>query len=200
MQQNQQAQAQQQHQQVELGLDMIINKLKEAERRKLEELARQLEEVQKLIAELIQRQAGHNIDNLLLQGGGDRLGKVETAERTLLIELCRARSQDSGGCNAAARRSSAPARNRPSGTRAMWPRRPSRFPIPPLRPSSPPPPGRWSGPRFISATASLPMPMSRRRSRRLRDLVDAKKASTRRLSRHRTSSSRKAKKPSSRLT
>ncbi len=87
MRQNQQAQAQQQQKQVELGIDMIINKLKEAERRKLEELARQLEEVQRLIAELIQRQAGHNIDNLLLQGGGDRLAKVETSERSQLIEL-----------------------------------------------------------------------------------------------------------------
>ena len=84
---NQQAQAQQQQKQVELGLDEIIDKLKEAERRKLEELARQLEEVQKLVAELIQRQAGHNIDDLLLQGGADRLGKVETAERTELIDL-----------------------------------------------------------------------------------------------------------------
>jgi hypothetical protein len=67
MEQNQQANAQQQHKEIDLGLEMILNKLKEAEQRKLEQLQKDLAEMQKLIGELIARQAGHNIDNLLLQ-------------------------------------------------------------------------------------------------------------------------------------
>src|SRR5688572_33231252 len=47
---------------------MIINQLREAERRKLEELAKKLDELQKQIANLIRRQSGHNLDNLALQG------------------------------------------------------------------------------------------------------------------------------------
>ncbi|HWE04552.1 MAG TPA: DUF4175 family protein [Tepidisphaeraceae bacterium] len=85
MQQNQQAQAQNNQKQVELGLDQILNKLREAERKQLEELARQLSQMQQLIAELIQRQAGHNIDNLLIQGGPKRLEQVESKERDELI-------------------------------------------------------------------------------------------------------------------
>ena len=74
MQQNQQASAQQNQKQVEVGLDQILNKLKEAERKRLEELARQLAQMQQLIAELVQRQSGHNIDNLLTQGGPKTAG------------------------------------------------------------------------------------------------------------------------------
>lgn len=88
MQQNQQANAQQQHKEIDLGLEMILNKLKEAERRKLEELGKELAELQKLIGELAARQAGHNIDNLLLQ---DETGKKVTAlsqqEREDLFKL-----------------------------------------------------------------------------------------------------------------
>ncbi|HET6250248.1 MAG TPA: DUF4175 family protein, partial [Tepidisphaeraceae bacterium] len=87
MQQNQQAQAQQNQRQVELGIDQIINKLKEAERKRLEELARQLTQLQQLIAELVERQAGHNIDNLLIQGGVKRLEQVESSQREELIAL-----------------------------------------------------------------------------------------------------------------
>src|SRR5688500_4186898 len=66
--QNQQAQAQAAQKKAELGLEMIINQLREAERRKLEELAKKLDELQKQIANLIRRQSGHNLDNLALQG------------------------------------------------------------------------------------------------------------------------------------
>ncbi len=86
MSQNQQADAQSQHAQIELGLDMIIDKLKEADRRKLEELARRLDAMQKLIAELTRRQASHNLDNLWTQGGQGRLDKVESADRKELID------------------------------------------------------------------------------------------------------------------
>ena len=84
MQQNQQAQAQQAQRQVEIGLEMIIAKLKEAERRKLQELQAQLAEIQQLVADLIRRQAGHNIDNLFLQGG-QKLQKMDMADRQELL-------------------------------------------------------------------------------------------------------------------
>lgn len=74
--QNQQASAQSNQKQAELGLQMILNDLREAERRKLEELAAKLEELQQQIAHLIQRQANHNLDDLALQGPG-RMGKVD---------------------------------------------------------------------------------------------------------------------------
>jgi hypothetical protein len=57
---------------------------READRRKLEELARKLDDLQKQIANLIRRQSGHNLDNLFLQGP-DRIGKLETKLRESLI-------------------------------------------------------------------------------------------------------------------
>jgi hypothetical protein len=86
MEQNQQAQAQQNQKQAELGIDVILNRLKEAERRRLEELAKQLSTMQQLINELITRQAGHNVDNLLLQGGAKRIEQVESSERDDLLD------------------------------------------------------------------------------------------------------------------
>jgi hypothetical protein len=65
---NQQASAQASQKQAELGLQMMLNELREAERRKLEELSKKLAELQQQIANLIRRQAGHNLDNLGLQG------------------------------------------------------------------------------------------------------------------------------------
>ncbi len=82
--QNQQSQAQSSQKQAELGLQMILNDLREAERRKLEELARKLEEMQQQIARLIRRQAGHNLDNLALQGP-DVLNKLESKTRDDLL-------------------------------------------------------------------------------------------------------------------
>ena len=66
--QNQQANAQNAQKQAELGLQMMLNELREAERRKLEELSKKLAEIQQQLANLIRRQAGHNLDNLALQG------------------------------------------------------------------------------------------------------------------------------------
>lgn len=65
---NQQAQAQSAQRQSELGLQLMLNDLREAENRKLAELSRQLAKIQEQIARLIQRQAGHNLDNLSIQG------------------------------------------------------------------------------------------------------------------------------------
>jgi hypothetical protein len=67
-QQNQQADAQTGQKQAELGLMMVLNQLKEAENRRLMELMRQLETAQELVGDLLEQQAGHNLDNLLLQG------------------------------------------------------------------------------------------------------------------------------------
>src|SRR5205823_9976349 len=66
--QNQQANAQSAQKMAEMGLQMMLNDLREAERRKLEELAKKLTEMQQQIANLIRRQAGHNLDDLALQG------------------------------------------------------------------------------------------------------------------------------------
>ncbi|MEA2710350.1 MAG: hypothetical protein QOF78_2951, partial [Phycisphaerales bacterium] len=75
--QNQQANAQNAQKQAELGLQMMLNELREAERRKLEELSKKLAEIQQQLAALIRRQAGHNLDNLTLQGKpADKLDKV----------------------------------------------------------------------------------------------------------------------------
>ena len=63
--------------QVELGLDEIINKLKEAQRKQLEELAQKLAEMQQLVNDLVLRQAGHNIDNLLIQGGVKKFEQLD---------------------------------------------------------------------------------------------------------------------------
>jgi len=66
--QNQQADAQSAQQQAQLGLMMMMRQLQEAENRKLLELVKQLEDAQQLLADLLQQQAGHNLDNLILQG------------------------------------------------------------------------------------------------------------------------------------
>ncbi len=65
--QNQQSQAQSSQKSAEMGLEMMLSNLREAERRRLEELTRKLAEITQQIEQLIQRQAGHNLDNLLLQ-------------------------------------------------------------------------------------------------------------------------------------
>ncbi|MGH7179750.1 MAG: DUF4175 family protein, partial [Tepidisphaeraceae bacterium] len=73
--QNQQAGAQASQKQVELGLEMMLSELREAERARLAELSKKLEELQKQVANLIRRQAGHNLDDLSLQGP-ERLAKI----------------------------------------------------------------------------------------------------------------------------
>lgn len=68
MKQNQQSNAQAAQKRAEIGLEMIINALRDAEKRKLEELAKKLAEMQQQLAMLVRRQAGHNLVNLRLQG------------------------------------------------------------------------------------------------------------------------------------
>lgn len=81
--QNQQSQAQSAQKQVELGLEMALNDLREAERRKLAELQKKLDELQKQVANLVRRQANHNLDNLASQGA-ERLAKLPADELSAL--------------------------------------------------------------------------------------------------------------------
>ncbi len=98
MQQNQQANAQQQQKQVELGLEMVLQKLTEAERRKLEELRSELAELQKLIDEIAARQATHNLDNLALQDpSGKKLSDLSQDDREALFSLA---GRDAADANA----------------------------------------------------------------------------------------------------
>lgn len=90
--QNQQAGAQQAQRQAELGLELMLNELREAERRKLAELQKRLEELQNQVANLIRRQAGHNLDNLANQGP-DRLANID---ETLLSDLMTKAERDKG--------------------------------------------------------------------------------------------------------
>lgn len=84
--QNQQASAQQAQAQVEVGLQTMIHQLEEAQRRKLEALARQLADMQEQIANLLRQQSGLNYDNLALQGG-PVLKKADSKLIDHLLEL-----------------------------------------------------------------------------------------------------------------
>ena len=70
--QNQQQQAQRARQQAEIGLEMVLQELKEGEKRKLLELQKKLAEMQEQVARLVRRQAGHNLDNRDLAGKDTR--------------------------------------------------------------------------------------------------------------------------------
>jgi hypothetical protein len=82
---NQQSGAQASQRAAEIGLEMILNDLREAERRRLEELSKRLTEMQKQLELLIRRQAGHNLDNLLLQGP-EVLAKLSKEESDGLLQ------------------------------------------------------------------------------------------------------------------
>jgi hypothetical protein len=87
-QQNQQSSAQAAQKQAELGLQMIVADLEQAEQRKLAQLSKQLEALQAQVANLLRRQAGHNLDNVTVQGA-DVLAKLDPtviADLTVLSE------------------------------------------------------------------------------------------------------------------
>ena len=94
--QNQQADAQQQQQKVELGLEMVLNNLREAERQKLAELQKKLADLKEQLANLIRRQAGHNLDAVELQGP-DKVAAVGPDTVKSLTDL--ARRGENGGQN-----------------------------------------------------------------------------------------------------
>jgi hypothetical protein len=66
--QNRGSSARQSQQQAELGLQQIVGQLRGAQQRKLEELKKKIAELREQIERLIKRQAGHNLDNLTIQG------------------------------------------------------------------------------------------------------------------------------------
>jgi hypothetical protein len=94
--QNQQASAQSAQKQAELGLQMIVSDLEQAQQRKLAELSKQLEELQQQIANLIRRQAGHNLDNVTVQGP-DALAKLGVAVAADLYQLAQRTPQSPAG-------------------------------------------------------------------------------------------------------
>ena len=84
--QNKQAETQAAQKQAELGLQVMLNQLKEAERRKLAELQKQLAELEAQVQNLLRRQAQHNLDNVTLQGP-ERLGKMDAKTLEQLQKL-----------------------------------------------------------------------------------------------------------------
>jgi hypothetical protein len=84
--QNQQASAQQAQAQVEIGLQMMIRQLEEAQQRKLEALAKQLADLQAQIDNLLRQQGGLNYDNLALRGP-DTLKKADAKMVGHLLDL-----------------------------------------------------------------------------------------------------------------
>lgn len=66
--QNQQSDADEAREQAELGLEIVLRQLEEAEREALRRLERELAELRDQIERLVRLQAGHNADNLTLQG------------------------------------------------------------------------------------------------------------------------------------
>lgn len=81
--QNQQSSAQSSQQQAELGLEQMMTSLKDAEKRELAKLREELAKMQEQIANLIRRQSGHNLDNLLLQGPD----KLKSMDAQLIADL-----------------------------------------------------------------------------------------------------------------
>lgn len=82
MSQNQQNQAQSDQRQAEIGLQVMLDQLRESERRKLEALAKKLADLSEQLAVLVRRQAGHNLDNL-----GNTPGAMERLTAELRAEL-----------------------------------------------------------------------------------------------------------------
>jgi hypothetical protein len=84
MSKNQQNQAQNEQRRAEIGLQVMMDSLKEAERHKLEELTRKLADLQEQLRTLVRRQAGHNLDNMGLRDGA--LAKASQSDLARLLE------------------------------------------------------------------------------------------------------------------
>ncbi len=81
--QNQQSKAQSNQKNAELGLQMILADLREAERHKLDELNRKLAELQEQVKVLVRRQSGHNLDTVAIMGPASPAGLDEKARAAL---------------------------------------------------------------------------------------------------------------------
>jgi hypothetical protein len=84
--QNQQADAQQSQAQAEIGLQMMIHQLEQAQNRQLAALARQLADMQEQINNLLRQQSGLNYDNMALRGDAV-LNKADAATIDHLLDL-----------------------------------------------------------------------------------------------------------------
>lgn len=82
--QNNTNEAQGDQRRAEIGLQVMVESLKEAERHKLEELTRKLADLQEQLRNLVRRQSGHNLDNLGLREGA--LAKASKSELDRLLE------------------------------------------------------------------------------------------------------------------
>ena len=83
--QNQQSKAQANQKNAELGLQMILADLREAERHKLDELNRKLAELQEQVKVLVRRQSGHNLDTLAIMGAASP-ATLDDAAKAALFE------------------------------------------------------------------------------------------------------------------
>lgn len=83
--QNQPNNAQADQRQAEVGLQMMLRQLRDAERRRLETLSRQLADLSEQLGVLVRRQAGHNLDNLSLRP--DALRQLDQAQLAELLGL-----------------------------------------------------------------------------------------------------------------
>ena len=81
---NKQSDAQNAQKKAELGLQMVLADLREAEKHKLDELNRKLAELQQQVATLIRRQSGHNLDTLAIMGPHSP-AVLDKDERVLLL-------------------------------------------------------------------------------------------------------------------
>ena len=84
--QNLQSSAQSAQKTAELGLQMMLADLREAERHKLDELNRKLAALQQQVAVLIRRQAGHNLDTLAIMGTASPASLDDAARKTLFAQ------------------------------------------------------------------------------------------------------------------
>ena len=80
-QQNNRSQSQQAQEQAEIGLQLVLSELRDAEREQLRELERKLADLAEQLDRLVRRQAGHNLDNLALRDEPAPDGLVAEADR-----------------------------------------------------------------------------------------------------------------------
>ena len=90
--QNQSSQASSSQQSAEAGLQEMLASLREAQQRKLEELLKKLAGLEQQIQILVHRQAGHNLDNVLLQNPKAADGQASELFKTLFTKSQRKES------------------------------------------------------------------------------------------------------------
>jgi hypothetical protein len=85
MQQNQQSQVQSAQKQAEEGMQKMQEDLRDAEKQELQALSEQLADIQQRLNAIVRQQAGHNLDNLNLQGH-DVLQQIDAQVRADLFQ------------------------------------------------------------------------------------------------------------------